>query len=500
MIRNRRTRIVATLGPASSTGEMVVALAMTGVDVFRLNFSHGSHDAHAANFARVRAAEAMVDRPLGVLADLQGPKLRLGQFAEGGVTVSPGQTFRLDMDPAPGDIARVCMPHPEIFAAMTPGADLLVDDGKVRLRIKTCGKDHCTTELLAGNRLSDRKGVTLKDAVLAMPALTDKDRTDLAFALRLGVDWVALSFVQRPADMAELRKLVEGRAAVLAKIEKRSAVEQLESILDLCDGLMVARGDLGVEMDPEEVPVAQKSILRAARRRGVPVIVATQMMESMISSPTPTRAEASDIANGVYEGADALMLSAESASGSYPLEAVSMMDRIIERVEQDPHWPDLMQAEHGPLEDVDADILVAAARRAADTHTVNCLVAYTATGGTALRLARERPLQPVAVLTPDIAVARRLTLAWGLETRVADEPVSLNSVTDTAVSIAVRLGIARPGGRILILGGTPFGTRGAANLLRMAHAPHKADGEVASSAEPEPVGQCRCPHGSRRQS
>ena len=471
MIRNRRTRIVATLGPASSTQEMVLALATTGVDVFRLNFSHGSHDAHAASYARVRAAEAIVERPLGVLADLQGPKLRLGQFAEGVVTVVPGQTFRLDMDPAFGDITRVCMPHPEIFAAMTPGADLLVDDGKVRLRIRTCTKDHCTAEVLSGTRLSDRKGVTLKDAVLAIPALTDKDRKDLAFALRLGVDWVALSFVQRPADVAELRKLVEGRAAVLAKIEKRSAVEQLESILDLCDGLMVARGDLGVEMDPEDVPVAQKTILRAARRRGVPVIVATQMMESMISSPTPTRAEASDVANGVYEGADALMLSAESASGAYPVEAVSMMNRVIERVEQDSQWPGLMQAERGALEDVDADILVAAARRAADTHTVTCLVAYTATGGTALRLARERPLQPVAVLTPDIAVARRLTLAWGLETRVADAPVSLVSVTDTAVCIAVQLGMAPPGGRILILGGTPFGTRGAANLLRLAHAP-----------------------------
>jgi len=483
MIRNRRTRIVATLGPASSTEEMVLALATTGVDVFRLNFSHGSRDAHAANYAHVRRAEALVERPLGVLADLQGPKLRLGQFAEGVVTVAAGQIFRLDLDPAPGDITRVCMPHPEIFAAMTPGADLMVDDGKVRLRIQTCGKEHCTAEVLAGNRLSDRKGVTLKGAVLAMPAMTAKDRDDLAFALFLGVDWVALSFVQRPEDVAELRLLVQGRAAVMAKIEKRSALEQLEPILDLCDGLMVARGDLGVEMDPEDVPVAQKTILRAARRRGVPVIVATQMMESMISSPTPTRAEASDVANGVYEGADGLMLSAESASGAYPLEAVSMMNRIIERVERDTHWPGLMQAEHGPLEDVDADILVAAARRGADTHAVNCLVAYTATGGTALRLARERPLQPVAVLTPDIAVARRLALAWGLETRVSAEPVSLDSVTDTAVDIAVRLGIARPGGRILILGGTPFGTPGAANLLRMAHAPLRVGGKVPSSAE-----------------
>jgi pyruvate kinase len=320
-------------------------------------------------------------------------------------------------------------------------------------------------------RLSDRKGVTLKGAVLALPALTDKDRKDLAFALRLGVDWVALSFVQRPEDVAELRRLVEGRAAVLAKIEKPSALEELESILDLCDGLMVARGDLGVEMEPEDVPVAQKAILRAARRRGAPVIVATQMLESMTASPTPTRAEASDVANAVYEGADALMLSAESASGAYPLETVTMMNRIIERVERDPLWSELIRAERGGLEDVDVDILVAAARRAADTNTLNCLVAFTMTGGTATRLARERPLQPVLALTPDPAVARRLALTWGLEAREAAEPDSLDGVTQEAVDIAVRLGLAQPGGRILIVGGTPFGAHGAANLLRMAHAP-----------------------------
>jgi pyruvate kinase len=473
MIRNRRTRIVATLGPASSSPEMIQSLARAGVDVFRLNFSHGTHDAHAEVFARVREAERLVDRPLGILADLQGPKLRLGPFAEGAVTVQPGQAFRLDMDPAPGDAARVSMPHPEIFAAMTPGADLLVDDGKVRLKILSCAADHCIAEVVSGTKLSDRKGVTLKGAVLAMPAMTDKDRKDLAFALRLGVDWVALSFVQRPEDVAELRRLVEGRAAIMAKIEKRSALEQLEPILDLCDGLMVARGDLGVEMEPEDVPVAQKVILRAARRRGAPVIVATQMLESMTSSPTPTRAEASDVANAVYEGADAIMLSAESASGAYPLEAVSIMNRIIERVERDPFWPELIQADHGAIEDVDADILVAAARRAAETKTVSCLVAFTTTGGTALRMARERPLQPVLALTPDPAVAHRLTLTWGLEARVAVEPNSLEGVTQEAVDTATRLGLAAPGARILIVGGTPFGTRGSANLLRMAHAPLK---------------------------
>jgi pyruvate kinase len=471
MIRKRRTRIVATLGPASRAPEQVIALATAGADVFRLNFSHGSHDDHAAAYAAVRAASEAVGRQLGVLADLQGPKLRLGTFVDGFVEVEPGHVMTLDLDKAPGDLKRVGMPHPEIFAAMTPGALLLVDDGKVRLQIQSCDKSSAVVKVLEGTKLSDRKGVTLKGAVLALPAMTEKDHKDLAFALRLGVDWVALSFVQRPEDAAELKKLVEGRAACLAKIEKPSAIDRLEEILDYCDGLMVARGDLGVEMYPEDVPVAQKIILRAARRRGAPVIVATQMMESMISSPTPTRAEASDVANAVYEGADAIMLSAESASGQYPVEAVTMMNRIAERVEQDPLWPELMHAEHGPLEDRDADILIAAAGKAAENRSTSCLVAFTLTGGAARRLARERPLQPVLALTPNPDVARRLALVWGLEARVAGQPDSLDSMTAEAVDIACELGMAPPGGRILIVAGTPFGQTGTTNLLRMAHAP-----------------------------
>jgi pyruvate kinase len=471
MIRKRRTRIVATLGPASRDPDKVIALARAGADVFRLNFSHGSHDDHAAACAAVRAASKVVDRPLGVLADLQGPKLRLGQFEGGALEVKPGHVMTLDLDKTPGDARRVGMPHPEIFAAMKPGAILLVDDGKVRLRVKTCDKASAVVEVVEGTKLSDRKGVTLKDAVLALPAMTEKDHKDLAFALRLGVDWVALSFVQRPEDAAQLKKLVEGRAACLAKIEKPSAIEHLEEILDYCDGLMVARGDLGVEMEPEEVPVAQKIILRAARRRGVPAIVATQMLESMVSSPAPTRAEASDVANAIYEGADAIMLSAESASGAYPIEAVTMMNRIAERVEQDPLWPELMHAEHGPLADHDADILIAAAGKAAENRSTSCLVAFTLTGGAARRLARERPLQPVLALTPNPDVAQRLALVWGLEARVAGQPDSLDSMTAEAVEIACDLGMAPPGGRILIVAGTPFGQTGTTNLLRMAHAP-----------------------------
>ena len=470
MIRARRARIVATLGPASRAPDQVLELARAGVDVFRLNFSHGVQADHAAAAKAVRAAEAAIDRPLGVLADLQGPKLRLGAFKDGAVLVTPGQAFRLDLDPAPGGAARVSSPHPELFAALRPDAVLLVDDGKVRLRVKACGRDFADCEVVQGVRLSDRKGVALPGAVIPMSAMTDKDHKDLAFALRMGVDWVALSFVQRAADMADLRKLVQGRAAVVAKIEKPSALDRIEEILDFCDGVMVARGDLGVELEPEEVPVAQKTLLRAARARGVPVIVATQMLESMIASATPTRAEASDVANATYEGADALMLSAETASGAYPLEAVQMMGRIIERVERDPRWPELMGAERRDAED-DADALVAAARRAAEAGSTACLVAYTTTGGAARRLARERPLQPVVALTPSLDVARRLALVWGLEPRVAEDPATLEGMTEEAVRVVVELGLAQPGQRILILAGTPFGAPGAANLLRFAHAP-----------------------------
>jgi pyruvate kinase len=442
------------------------------VDVFRLNFSHGGHDDHAEAYAAVRAAETQIERPLGILGDLQGPKLRLGRFKDGFIVIKPGDRLRLDLDPTPGDAARAPMPHPELFAALQPGGILLVDDGKVRLSVTRAGDDFADVTVIQGKALSDRKGIALPGAVIPLAAMTAKDRTDLAFALRLGVDWVALSFVQRPADMAELRQIVKGRAAVMAKIEKPAALDQLEPILDLCDGVMIARGDLGVELDPEDVPVAQKRILRAARRRGVPVIVATQMLESMTASATPTRAEASDVANAVYEGADALMLSGETAAGAYPLEAAAMMDRIISRVERDPRWPELMGVEGDRIDDEDADALVAAARRAAETGSTACLVAFTTTGATARRLARERPLQPVIALTPNAWAARRLALVWGLEPRVGSEPESLEGMTEEACALAAGLGLALPGQRVLIVAGTPFGAPGAANLLRVAHAPH----------------------------
>jgi pyruvate kinase len=450
---------------------MVKALAQAGVDVFRLNFSHGTHEDHAAALKAVRGAELALKRPLGVLADLQGPKLRLGRFADVEIDIKPGHKMRFDLDPTPGDATRVQMPHPEIFRALRTGMLLLLDDGRVRLRVNERDDTWADLTVESGSKLSDRKGVAVPEAVVPVSALTPKDREDLAFALRIGVDWVALSFVQKAEDMAELKQIVKGRAACLAKIEKPQALAQLESILDYCDGVMVARGDLGVELEPEEVPVAQKQIIRAARQRGVPVIVATQMLESMTASPAPTRAEASDVANAAYEGADALMLSAETASGDYPLESVGVMSRIIERVERDPMWPSLMDAEHAGMDDIDADALVAAARKAAEAQSTACIVVFTTLGGTARRMARERPLQPVLALTPNPGTARRLALVWGLETRLGKEPASLEDVTDDAVSSAVSYGLAQPGQRILILAGTPFGAPGAANLLRLAHAP-----------------------------
>ena len=470
MIRARRARIVATLGPASRAPEQVRELAQAGADVFRVNFSHGSHDDHAKTIEAVREAEAALDRPLAVLADLQGPKLRLGKFRDGSVELHAGQAFRIDLAAEPGDASRVGAPHPEVFAALRQGALILLDDGKVRLRVTENGPDFADTVVEAGERLSNHKGLNLPGNAIPIPALTDKDRQDLAFALNQGVDWVALSFVQRAADMAELRQLVRGRAGVLAKIEKPAALEVLDEILDLSEAIMVARGDLGVELAPEEVPVVQKELIRAARDRGIPIIVATQMLESMISSPAPTRAEASDVAGAIYEGADAVMLSAETAAGQYPFEAVSIMDRIISRVEKDPRWPELMAAEHGVE---DADALVAAATEAADIANTACVAAFTATGQTALRLARERGLTPTLALTPNLNTARRLALAWGCEPRVVPDIRDPEDMPKLAGEMALKTGLAGPGDRVMILAGVPMGAPGAANLLRLTHAPRR---------------------------
>jgi pyruvate kinase len=462
------TKIVATLGPASSDPATIRKLFEAGADVFRLNFSHGSHDDHRARHAALRAAEREIGHPIGILMDLQGPKLRVGTFEGGRATLATGASFRLDLDAAPGSGRRACLPHPEIFAALQEGADLLVDDGKLRLRVGRHGADFAECEVVTGGTISDRKGVNVPGVVLPISPLTEKDRRDLAFGLELGVDWVALSFVQRPDDIAEARRLVQGRAGVLAKLEKPSAIERLEEIVDLCDAAMVARGDLGVEMPPETVPGTQKRIVRLCRRAGKPVIVATQMLETMVSSPTPTRAEASDVATAVYDGADAVMLSAETASGQYPVEAVTIMEKIIESVEHDPLYRPIMDAVHAEPEHTAADAITAAARQVAHTVRASAIVTYTTSGSTTLRAARERPDVPILCLTERLETARRLMLAWGVHPVVTADVRSFEEMVSKACHFAKAQGFARSGDRVVITAGVPFGTPGATNVLRLA--------------------------------
>ncbi len=469
--RARRTRIVATVGPGSSNGEMLERLFAAGVDVFRINFSHGAHADHAASIAAIRALEQRVGRAIGILGDLQGPKLRVGVFTDGKVTLRAGELFRLDLDEAPGDQRRVRLPHIEIIQAGQVGAALLLDDGKLRLRIVETGPDFLDTEVVVGGTLSNRKGVNVPDLVLPIPALTAKDRTDLSFALHHGVDIVALSFVQRPEDVIEVREIVQGRAWILAKIEKPQALTCLDEIVRQSDAIMVARGDLGVELPAEDVPLEQKRIVRAARFQGKPVVVATQMLESMVTSPTPTRAEASDVATAVYDGGDAVMLSAETAVGAHPIEAVSIMDRIICRVEKDPAWRALIDASRPPAEHGDtADAIAAAVTQVAENIDAAAIVAYTLSGKSALRIARERPASPIIGIAGNAEAARRMTLVWGVHPvslEQSNPATTMGDVAKRAVQIARRVGLAEAGDRIVIAAGVPFGTAGTTNTLRV---------------------------------
>ena len=471
MKRERSARILATLGPASSTRERIRALAEAGADVFRLNFSHGSHEDHAERYRLIRAVEAERGRPIGVLMDLQGPKLRVGRFAEGKVALVPGASFRLDLDPTPGDARRANLPHPEIFAALEAGTALLLDDGKLRLRVDACGADFAETTVLVGGTLSDRKGVNVPGVVLPISPLTAKDRADLDFGLALGVDWVALSFVQRPEDLREARELVGDRAWIMAKLEKPAAIDALEPIVALADGVMVARGDLGVELPPQQVPVLQRRIVRAARAAGRPVVVATQMLESMISSPVPTRAEASDVATAIYDGADAVMLSAESASGQYPVEAVSIMHGIVCEVERDPAWRAGLEASHTPAAANTPDAICCALRRVAGLLEPAATVAYTSSGFSALRASRERPVAPILALTPQPATARRLALVWGVHPVPFEEVHDVAEMVEHAARAALTLGFGRAGDAVVVIAGLPFGQRGSTNLLHVARIP-----------------------------
>jgi pyruvate kinase len=470
MRRSRNAKIVATLGPASSDKDTVRRLFLAGADVFRLNFSHGSADDHRARFALLRELETETGRPIGILADLQGPKLRVGTFVDGAVMLAEGGAFRLDLDASAGDGRRACLPHPEIFAALVPGAELLLDDGRLRLVVEHCGADFAETRVVVGGKLSERKGVNVPGVVLPIAALTAKDRRDLALALELGADWIALSFVQRPEDVAEARALIGDRAAIVSKLEKPSAVDRLDEIVALSDAVMVARGDLGVELPAERVPVIQKRILRSCRRLGKPVIVATQMLESMVESPVPTRAEASDVAIAIYDGADAVMLSAESASGKHPVEAVDMMNRIIEQVEADPQYRQMIDASHGAASagcDVAEAVCVAMRHTVALLHAA-AIVCYTSSGHTSLRAARERPESPVLSLTPNLSAARRLALVWGIHSVHIDDVADVHQMTELACAMARRERFAQPGQTIVAIAGMPFGTPGTTNLMRVA--------------------------------
>ena len=465
MRRQRNAKIVTTIGPASRESAMLEALFERGADVFRLNFSHGSHEDHQLSYDRIRAMEEKFGRATCILADIQGPKLRLGTFANGAVEVEPGHIITLVLEDVVGTAERVTLPHPEIFAAMKVGGRLLVDDGKVRLRIIEVRDGEADCRVEAGRKLSDRKGVNVPDAVLPMSALTEKDRRDVDFAMKLGVDWIALSFVQQPKDVIEARRIVGDSAQLMVKMEKPSAIDHLDELVMLADGMMVARGDLGVEMQPEEVPPIQRRIVQACRRAGKPVVVATQMLESMITNPVPTRAESSDVARAVYDGADAVMLSAESAAGNYPREAVAMMDRIIRETEQSSHYKQSPASGGGPA--TGSDAISTAACQVAETIGGKCIVTHTRSGRTAQRASRERPIVPIVMVTPERKTARQHTIVWGLHCYVVENMETLDQVVEAAQQIAVSEGFGVEGEQVVVTAGVPFGQVGQTNLLRL---------------------------------
>src|ERR1700738_4383142 len=468
MRRLRRTKIVATLGPASSGQSVIANLFAAGADVFRINMSHTSHERMRELVAAIRAVETEHGRPIGILVDLQGPKLRVGSFANGPATLIKGETFVLDGDSRPGDPARVHLPHPEIFAAVEPGHTLLLDDGKIRLVAIEVEGERIVTWVEVGGKLSDRKGVSLPDTVIPFSALVEKDRSDLEAALDAGIDWVALSFIQRPEDIAEAKKITRGRAAVMAKIEKPQAVHRLGEIIEVADSLMVARGDLGVEMPLEKVPGVQELRPRTARRSGKPVVVATQMLESMISSPVPTRAEVSDVSTAIFEGADAVMLSAESAAGQYPVEAVATMNRIAEEVECDPIYRTILDAQRTEPEATGSDAIAGAARQIAAHLGLSAVICWMCSGSTALRVARERPKSPIVAISPKLSTCRRVALTWGVHSILAEDARDLDDMVDRACRLAFKDGFTRTGQRVIIVAGVPLGTPGATNMLRIA--------------------------------
>lgn len=468
MRRNRKTKIVATLGPSSATQENIHALFEAGADVFRINMSHASHEILAERHGYVRALEEREKRSVGILVDLQGPKIRLGTLIDGERHLEEGKKVHLICKAVQENAEEIPIPHTEVFSALGGGDGLLIDDGKIRLRITDVSANAAEAVVETGGIIRNKKGVNLPDTLLPIAAMTPKDRSDLEAALKLGVDWIALSFVQRPEDVAELRKIVAGRAGILSKIEKPKALEWLPDILDLSDALMVARGDLGVELPIQLVPGKQKQIISAARRVGKPVVVATQMLESMITAPVPTRAEVSDVATAVFDGADAVMLSAESAAGTYPVEAVSMMSDIADSVEHDPLYSAIIDSQRTPPEQTTPDAIMAAVHEVTRTIHASAIVCWTKSGATAQKAARERPDAPIIALTPSLPISRRLALVWGLHSVHTEDAQDLDDMVDRATSFALTEGFAKPGQRIVVTAGVPLRTPGATNMLRVA--------------------------------
>jgi pyruvate kinase len=465
--RNRKVKILATLGPASSDATMIRRLLIAGADAFRINMSHGDRKTKARLVEHIRALEKEFHRPATILFDLQGPKLRVGHFAGGRTMLEKGSRFIFDRSKKAGDSNRVQLPHEELFDSIKPGAKILIDDGKIRLNVIEAGGDQIVSEVKVGGAVSDNKGVNVPDMVVPIPALTDKDRDDLQFALEQRADWIALSFVQRPEDVAEARSLIGDRAALLAKIEKPAAIDRLNDIIALADAVMVARGDLGVELPPEQVPPLQNKIVACARQFGKPVVVATQMLESMVTSPTPTRAEVSDVATAIYDGADAVMLSAESATGQYPYEAVQMMDRIAASVERDPSYQARIHFTQTRLEPTTADALASSARQIASTVSATAMLCYSSSGSTARRIARERPPVPLLAMSASMTTARRMGLLWGVHAVHTRDVASFEEMVEKAKRMALRHQVAKGGDRVICMAGIPFGTAGSTNVLHV---------------------------------
>jgi len=467
MLRDRRAKIVATVGPASAAPFMLRNLFNKGVDTFRLNFSHGDHAGHAAVIRAIRALEKEFGVPIGILQDLQGPKIRLGRIPGGSRTLDRHEIVNFKLGETADDITVLPMPHPEVFSAIGEGDRVFIDDGRVRLRIVAKRDDALEAEVLEGGKISDRKGVNLPDTVLDLPVLTAKDRADLEFGLSEGVDWVALSFVQKASDIDEIRSLIKGRAGLVAKIEKPSALTEIDEIVRKSDAIMIARGDLGVEIPPENVPAHQKEIISLCRRECRPVIVATQMLESMTASPAPTRAEASDVATAIYDGADAVMLSAESATGAFPCEAVEVMDRIIRSTEGHALYTKAMAATREPPE-TDADAIADTGATLARALQAKCIMAYSMSGATAMRVAARRPKLPLIVMTRDEKVSRRMALVWGARSVLEDSVVDYDGMVRTAKDECQKLLAPEIGDKLVVLAGVPFGQSGSTNNIRVA--------------------------------